>query len=75
MLPIAYFDAHCDTLSCCAHLGWDLGETPGHADLARGGAFAHYAQVFAIFHDAAKAPPDGMYAEFLRQAAVFDAQM
>lgn len=75
MLPIAYFDAHCDTLSCCAHLGWDLGETPGHADLARGGAFAHYAQVFAIFHDATKAPPDGMYAEFLRQAAVFDAQM
>lgn len=75
MLPISFFDAHCDTLSCCTHLGWNLRRSSGHVDLERGMQFAHYAQVFAVFHDAAKAPKDGMYAEFLRQAAVFHAQM
>ena len=74
MLPIAYL-TRTAIRSAAAPIWVGPGETPGHADLARGGAFAHYAQVFAIFHDAAKAPPDGMYAEFLRQAAVFDAQM
>lgn len=75
MFPIYFFDAHCDTISCCTHLGWDLCRSSGHVDLERGGRFAHYAQVFAVFHDAAKAPEDGMYAEFLRQANVFRAQM
>ena len=63
MLPFSFFDAHCDTLSCCSHLGWDLCSSPGHTDLERGAQFQHYAQVFAIFHDAARAPSDGMFAE------------
>lgn len=75
MLPFSFFDAHCDTLSCCLHLGWDLRSSPGHTDLERGGQFQRYAQVFAIFHDAARAPMDGMFAECCRQAEEFFVQM
>ncbi len=75
MLPVSFFDAHCDTLSCCTHLGWDLGNAPGHTDLCRGAEFAHYAQVFAIFRDGAQSPEDGMLAECERQARVFRQQM
>ena len=75
MLPFPFFDAHCDTLSCCAHLGWDLAESPGQTDLRRGAAFSRYAQVFAVFHDSARAPDDGMWAECMRQIEVFHAQL
>ena len=75
MVPFSYFDAHCDTLSCCTHFGWDFGKSGGHVDLARGAEFARYGQVFAVYHDSAKAPADGMFAEFLRQTEMFDAQL
>ena len=75
MLPFSFFDAHCDTLSRCTHLGWDMAESVGHTDLKRGKAFAHYAQVFAIFRDGAKPPAEGMFSEFLHQQSVFEAQM
>ena len=75
MLPFSFFDAHCDTLSCCTHLGWNMADSPGHTDLRRGAEFAHYAQVFAIFHDGAKPPIDGMLAECGRQAQMFRTQL
>ncbi len=75
MLPFSFFDAHCDTISCCAKHGWELAESPGHTDLRRGEAFAHYAQVFAVFHDGAQPPPDGMFAECVRQIETFWAQL
>ena len=71
MNGISYFDAHCDTISCCEKLGWSLRENKGHLDLARLGEFDRAAQVFAIFHDLEKAPADGMFAECRRQAEVF----
>ena len=75
MLPFSFFDAHCDTLSCCTHLGWNMADSPGHTDLRRGAEFAHYAQVFAIFRDGANPPVDGMLAECSRQAAMFRTQL
>lgn len=75
MLPFSFFDAHCDTLSCCTHLGWNMADSPGHTDLRRGAEFTHYAQVFAIFHDGAKPPIDGMLAECGRQAQMFRTQL
>lgn len=75
MIPVSFFDAHCDTLSCCTRFGWNLAESCGHVDIPRGREFAHYAQVFAIYHDPAKTPSDGMYAEFVRQTEMFQMQM
>lgn len=71
MTGIPYFDAHCDTISCCEKLGSSLRENGGHLDLKRLKAFDRAAQVFAIFHDLAQAPADGMFAECKRQQAVF----
>ncbi len=63
---VAYF-ARCEGLR---HNG-------GHVDLQRGTEFSRYGQVFALFHDAAEAPADGMWAQcnrlhefFLREMAV-----
>lgn len=75
MLPFSFFDAHCDTLSCCAHRGWNLADAPGHVDLRRGAQFEHYAQIFAIFQDSALSPAGGMPAECRRQAEVFHQQL
>lgn len=75
MHPISFFDAHCDTVSCCAHLGWDLADSPGHTDLRRGARFAQYAQVFALYHDSAEPPLDGMFAECVRQIETFQTQL
>lgn len=56
----------------CEH----LRQNGAHLDLTRGKAFGRYAQVFALFHDAAEAPADGLWAQcsrlhdfFLRQMA------
>lgn len=75
MIPVSFFDAHCDTLSCCTRFGWNLANSIGHVDIPRGREFDHYAQVFAIYHDPARAPLDGMYCEFARQAEMFRMQM
>ena len=75
MNDMPYFDAHCDTVSRCAHMGRALRENEGQLDLLRLSRFRKAAQVFAIFHDAAKAPRDGMFAECRRQKAVFDREL
>ena len=53
-----------------------LRQNGGHVDLHRGKRFSCYGQVFALFHDAAEAPADGMWAQcnrlhefFLREMA------
>lgn len=43
-----------------------LRENGGHIDLIRGGEFSRYGQFFALFHDVAEAPPDGMWAQCQR---------
>ena len=68
---IPYFDAHCDTLSRCEKQGCALRENDGHLDLKRLEAYRRAAQLFAIFHDGADAPPGGMFAECRRQQALF----
>ena len=71
MKSIPYFDGHCDTVSRCEKLGKPLRENDGHLDLTRLRAYAKAAQFFAIFHDLADAPADGMFAECVRQQALF----
>ncbi len=71
MNNIPYFDAHCDTISCCTEDGRALRENGGHLDLLRLKAFRRAAQFFAIYHDLAEAPPDGMFAVCQRQRETF----
>lgn len=63
---IPYFDAHCDTVSRCLVTGESLRQNGGHIDLVRAKNFARYAQFFALYHDAAAAPADGMWAQCQR---------
>ncbi|MBQ9648759.1 MAG: dipeptidase [Oscillospiraceae bacterium] len=71
MSNIPYFDGHCDTISCCEKQGWSLRENNGHLDLLRLKAYSKAAQFFAMYHDMANAPADGLFAECKRQQAVF----
>lgn len=48
-MNIPVFDAHCDTITEAHNHGCGLRENKLHIDLKRGGGFAPYAQVFAIF--------------------------
>lgn len=52
----SYFDGHCDTISRGEQTGERLLQNSGHVDLVRGGEFAAYAQIFALFFDAGNAP-------------------
>lgn len=63
---IPYFDAHCDTVSRCLATGESLRQNGGHIDLNRAKSFSRYAQFFALYHDAAEAPQDGMWAQCQR---------
>ncbi len=65
--PIPYFDAHCDTISRCMEAGEGMRENHGHLDFARLAGYRPAGAVFAVFHDAAEPPADGMLAEFRRQ--------
>lgn len=71
MNGIPYFDAHCDTISCCRKDGRALRRNEGHLDLERLGAFDRAAQFFAVYQNLAYAPADGMFAECKRQREVF----
>lgn len=48
-----------------------LRENDGHIDLVRGGQFSRCAQFFALFHDAAEAPADGLWAQCQRMHDFF----
>ena len=63
---IPYFDAHCDTISCCLNIGWSLRSNPGQLDLERCRAFSRRAQFFALYHNPDRAPADGLWAQCLR---------
>lgn len=75
MEAIPYFDGHCDTLSRCEKRDCALRENDGHLDLKRLKAYGRAAQFFAIYHDVANAPADGMFAECRRQQALFVREM
>ena len=81
MERIPYFDTHCDTISRCDTRAGTVHEAAqrsyyaavsclrkngGHIDLERSRGFGRYAQFFALFFDAAKAPADGMWAQCQR---------
>ena len=83
-----YFDAHCDTIWRCMNASemgteegryfaasHDLRENGGHIDLLRGRYFDGYAQFFALYHDAAEAPGDGMWAQCRRMHDWFEKEM
>ena len=52
-----------------------LRENGGHIDLLRGKKFRRCAQFFALFHDAAEAPIDGMWAQCQRMHDFFRREM
>ncbi len=70
-----YFDAHCDTISVCSQRGCRLRRNDGQLDLQRLQSYRPCAQIFALFHDAAAPPEDGMFAECCRQYETFLAEM
>ena len=70
---LPYYDAHCDTLSRCAAEGRDLWETPGHVDLRRLSAYQPAGQVFAIFLNSEKVPPQDRWGRVKAQADLFQA--
>lgn len=71
MNGIPYFDAHCDTISLCTRDGRSLRENEGHLDLVRLKEYRKAAQFFAIYHNLAHAPAEGMFAVCKRQQEVF----
>lgn len=52
-----------------------LRKNGGHIDLERGLKFRRCAQFFALFHDAAEAPADGMWAQCQRMHDFFLREM
>ena len=52
-----------------------LRKNGGHIDLERGRQFRRCAQFFALFHDAAEAPADGMWAQCQRMHDFFLREM
>lgn len=64
-----YFDAHCDTVSCCRRDGRSLRENVGRLDLTRLGRFERAAQLFAMFCDGGGR--DDLFAEAREQQAFF----
>lgn len=57
--------------AACTH----MRNNSGHIDLERGLQFKRYAQFFALFHDAAEAPADGMWAQCRRMHNFFLREM
>ena len=72
---ISYFDAHCDTVSCCLDGRRGLRQNALQLDLLRDRLFSRRAQFFALFHDGAKAPADGMWAQCRRLYDCFCREM
>lgn len=66
---LAYFDAHCDTLSRCLRTGESLLNASGQCNLLRLSRYEPSGQVFAIFLDSAKTPD--IWENVQRQAALF----
>lgn len=55
-MKLAYFDAHCDTLSRCVGTGESLRDASGQCDLERLSRYEPFGQVFAVFADSDKTP-------------------
>ena len=70
-MKLPYLDAHCDTLSRCLNTGESLLKTTGQCDLTRLSAYHPAGQLFAIYHDAAHMPPEGLFRRACRQQALF----
>ena len=68
-MELAYFDAHCDTLSRCLRTGESLWDASGQCSLERLSRYGRFGQIFAIFADSAKTPNIREHAR--AQAALF----
>lgn len=68
-MKLAYFDAHCDTLSRCLRKGESLLNASGQCNLEKLSRYEPSGQVFAIFADSAKTPD--MREATRAQAALF----
>ena len=69
MNDLRVFDAHADTVSFLHRYGYDIRRSPGHWDLTRAGAFAGFAQIFALWSD--WAPGDALWRECQAQHETF----
>ena len=65
-MKLPYLDAHCDTLSRCLNTGESLLKTTGQCDLTRLAAYEPSGQIFAMFHDGADVPPEGLFGRVRR---------
>ena len=79
-MKLAYFDAHCDTLSRCLRTGENLWNASGQCSLEKLSRYEPFGQVFAIFADSAKTPDireaaRAQAALFRREKARYPAQM
>ncbi len=72
---IPWFDGHCDTVSRCARMGWDLRENAGHLDLVRLDRYQKAAQVFALFADRDRYDPGALPDECRRQRDIFAGEL
>lgn len=70
-MRLPYLDGHCDTLSRCLVTGESLLKTCGQLDLTRLSAYEPAGQMFAIFHDGARVPPEGIFGRVRRQYDLF----
>ncbi len=70
-MKLPYLDAHCDTLSRCLNTGESLLKTSGQCDLTRLAAYEPSGQIFAMFHDSADVPPEGLFGRVRRMYAYF----
>ena len=68
MNDLRVFDAHADTVSFLHRYGYDIRRSPGHWDLTRAGAFAGFAQIFALWSDS---PGDALWRECQAQHETF----
>ena len=70
-----YFDAHCDTVHACFIRGSAMRRNDGQVDLERGGAFARWAQVFALYENRANVSECSMFNLLKREYAFFQDEM
>ena len=70
-MRLPYLDGHCDTLSRCLATGESLLKTGGQLDLTRLSAYEPSGQIFAVFHNGARIPPEGLFGRVRRQCDLF----
>ena len=71
MNALPLLDGHCDTLSRCLRTGESLLDAAGQCNLKRLAAYQPGGQVFAIFQDSGKVPPEELDRRVRRMAEMY----